>query len=267
MYDLSGKIALVTGAAGGQGAAEAKALHAHGARVVLTDIKSDDVFEVAKSLDPSGQTAFALVHDIRTEKSWADVVAQTLDRFGGLSVLVNNAAIGGRGSFDQLTLDDWNEMMTTNATSIFIGVKACVAALRASKNGVIVNISSALSGLGASFDPGYGASKGAVRQASRSMALYLARDGIRLNTIYPGMIRTHMFDRLFGDQPPEELDIPIPIGRMGIPEDVAEVVVFLASDAARYVVGAEIVVDGGESLVSFSAAAIERRSNIGNKAR
>jgi 3alpha(or 20beta)-hydroxysteroid dehydrogenase len=265
VHDLSGKVAIVTGAAGGQGAAEARALLSHGARVVLTDIKSDEVLQVAKGLDPSGQTAFAVAHDIRSEESWAAVVTQTLERFGSLSVLVNNAAIGGRGSLDRLTLTDWNEMMTTNATSVFIGVKACVAALRAHANGAIVNISSALSGLGAAFDPGYGASKGAVRAASRSMALYLARDGIRLNTIYPGMIRTHMFDRLFGDREPSELDVPIPIGRMGTPEDVADVVVFLASDAARYVVGAEIVVDGGESLASYSASQIERTSSIGNR--
>jgi NAD(P)-dependent dehydrogenase (short-subunit alcohol dehydrogenase family) len=265
VHELNGKVAIVTGAAGGQGAAEAKALLAHGARVVLTDIKADEVRAVVHRLDPSGKTAFALTHDIRSEESWAAVVRETLDRFGSLSTLVNNAAIGGRGSLDKLTLDDWNDMMTTNATSVFIGVKACLAPLRAHGNAAIVNISSALSGLGAAFDPGYGASKGAVRAASRSMALYLARDGIRLNTIYPGMIRTHMFDRLFGDREPAELEVPIPIGRMGTPEDVADVVIFLVSDAARYVVGAEIVVDGGESLASYSATEIEKRSSIGGR--
>ncbi|HTM58816.1 MAG TPA: SDR family NAD(P)-dependent oxidoreductase [Burkholderiales bacterium] len=260
MIDLSGKVALVTGAAGGQGEAEAQALLAHGARVVLSDIKTEAVREVARALDPTGQRALAVTHDIRHAESWSDVVGRCVSAFGGLSILVNNAAVGGRGSLDKLTSEDWEELIATNSTSVFIGVKACLAALRKSGNASIINISSALSGLGAAFDPAYGASKGAVRAMSRSMALYLARDGIRVNTVYPGMIRTHMMDRLFGDSEPP---IPIPIGRMGTPEDVANVVVFLASDAARYVVGAEIVVDGGESLTSYSASAIEQRSSIG----
>lgn len=263
MYDLTGRVAMVTGAARGQGAAEAKALFARGARVVLTDIDYQGVVDVAGDLDPSGAAVLALEHDVRTEASWAGVVRQTLEKFGRLSVLVNNAAVGGRGSLDKLTLADWNELMTTNATSIFIGVKAALAPLRAEKNAAIINISSALSGLGAAFDPAYGASKGAVRAASRSMALYLAKDGIRLNTIYPGMIRTAMLDRLFSKLEPDELAVHIPIGRTGTPEEVAEVVVFLASDAARYIVGAEIIVDGGEHLVSYAADAIARRSAIG----
>ncbi len=259
MIDLSNKIALVTGAGGGQGAAEARALHALGARVALGDIDIERATKVAAEIDPAEQRAVAIEHDVRSPESWARAVSAITARFGGLSVLVNNAAVGGRGSLDRLTLEDWNELIATNATSVFIGVKACLPELRRSGNAAIVNISSALSGLGAAFDPAYGASKGAVRAASRSMARYLARDGIRLNTVYPGMIRTQMFDRLFSDEP----SLPIPIGRMGTPEDVANVVAFLVSDAARYVVGAEIVVDGGESLESYAATEIERRSKIG----
>src|SRR5262249_4927522 len=149
----------------------------------------------AARIDSAGKGTLALEHDVRSQDGWASVVAKTLERFGGLDVLVNNAAEGGRGSLDSLTLDDWNAVMETNATSVFIGVKACLAALRASKGGSVINISSSLSGLGAAFDPAYGASKGAVRAMSRSMAVYLARDGIRLNTIYPGNIHTAMFDR------------------------------------------------------------------------
>jgi 3alpha(or 20beta)-hydroxysteroid dehydrogenase len=249
--DLSGKTAFVTGAGGGQGAAEARALYDAGAGVVLTDIKAEAVRETAARIDSSGARVLGLEHDVRSEESWRDAVARTLDRFGALDVLVNNAAEGGRGSLDSLTLADWNALIETNATSVFLGVKACLPALRARKNASVINISSSLSGLGASFDPAYGASKGAVRAMSRSMALYLARDGIRLNTIYPGNIRTAMFDRLWeGVFDESEIAAPIPLGRVGTPEDIAPVVVFLASDAARYMVGAEIIVDGGEHLAS-----------------
>jgi NAD(P)-dependent dehydrogenase (short-subunit alcohol dehydrogenase family) len=262
MANLSGKIALITGAAGGQGAAEASALHAAGAQVVLTDIKADDVRAQAERIDPSGTRTLGLAHDVRSEEQWAAVVGHTLERFGGLDILVNNAAEGGRGSLDTLTLDDFNAVMETNATSVFLGVKACLAALRARSNAVVINISSSLSGLGAAFDPAYGASKGAVRAMSRSMAVYLARDGIRLNTIYPGNIRTAMFDRLWGDIDPSEIASPIPLGRLGTPADIANLVVFLASEEASYIVGAEIIVDGGESLASAIWEQLAKRSSM-----
>jgi 3alpha(or 20beta)-hydroxysteroid dehydrogenase len=251
VFELNGKVALVTGAGGGQGAAEAQALHDAGARVVLTDIKADAVREAAARIDATGARAIWIEHDVRSEDSWAHVVARTLDRYGTLDVLVNNAAEGGRGSLDSLTLADWNALMETNATGVFLGMKACLAALRASKNASVINISSSLSGLGAAFDPAYGATKGAVRAMSRSMAVYLARDGIRLNTIYPGNIQTAMYDRLWkGIFEESEIAAPIPLGRVGTPEDIAPVVVFLASDAAKYMVGAEVIVDGGEHLGS-----------------
>ncbi len=251
MTDLTGRVALVTGAAGGQGAAEAQALFEAGARVVLTDIQAAAVRATAERIDPAGTGTLWLEHDIRRQDAWAAVVARTLEHFGGLDVLVNNAAEGGRGSLDSLTLEDWNALMETNATSVFLGVKACLAALRASEHASVINISSSLSGLGAAFDPAYGASKGAVRAMSRSMAVYLARDGIRLNTIYPGNIRTAMFDRIWtGVFEEDEIAAPIPLGRVGVPEDVAPLVVFLASDAAGYIAGAEIIVDGGEHLAS-----------------
>ncbi|HXP94060.1 MAG TPA: SDR family oxidoreductase, partial [Candidatus Binatia bacterium] len=182
--------------------------------------------------------------------------------FGALDVLVNNAAEGGRGSLDSLTLEDWNALIETNATSIFLGVKACLPALRARPNASVINISSALSGLGAAFDPAYGASKGAVRAMSRSMAVYLAREGIRLNTIYPGNIRTAMFDRLWKDVEEAEIAAPVPLGRVGTPEDIAPLVVFLASDAAGYIVGAEIIVDGGEHLASAIWEQLAKRSSM-----
>lgn len=260
--DLSGKVALVTGAAGGQGAAEARALFEAGARVVLTDIKADAVRETANGIDPSGAGTIAIEHDIRSQANWEEAVARTLERFGSLNVLVNNAAEGGRGSLDSLTLDDWHALMETNATSVFLGVKACLPALRARPKASVINVSSSLSGLGAAFDPAYGASKGAVRAMSRSMAVYLAREGIRLNTIYPGNIRTAMFDRLWSHVDEAEIAGPVPLGRVGTPDDIAPLVVFLASDAAGYIVGAEIIVDGGEHLASAIWEQLAKRSSM-----
>jgi NAD(P)-dependent dehydrogenase (short-subunit alcohol dehydrogenase family) len=262
MFDLSGRVALVTGGAGGQGAADAKALLAHGARVVLSDINEDGVQAMARRLDPTGAKVRGVAHDIRQEESWAKVVEKTLAAFGSLSTLVNNAAIHGRGSLDKLTLKDWDEIMATNATSIFVGVKACLPPLRAHGNASIINISSARAGLGSAFDPAYGASKGALRAASRSMALYLARDGIRLNTIYPGTIKTPMSEALLGTRKPEDMAANIPIGRLGTPDDIAGVVVFLASDASRYMVGADIVVDGGELLDSVGGRQFELHGSL-----
>lgn len=262
MPDLTGKVALVTGAAGGQGAAEAAALHAAGACVVLTDIKVEEVRAQAQRIDPGGERAVGVAHDVRSADRWAEVVAHAVERFGGLDVLVNNAAEGGRGSLDTLTLEDFNAVMETNAAGVFLGVKACLPALRARRNAAVINISSSLSGLGAAFDPVYGASKGAVRAMSRSMAVYLARDGIRLNTIYPGNIQTAMFDRLWQHVDPAEIAAPVPLGRLGTPQDIAPLVVFLASDDASYIVGAEIIVDGGESLASAIWEQLAKRSSM-----
>lgn len=246
---FEGEVVLVTGAAGGQGRAEAMAFAQRGASVVVTDIRGDAVEAVAEAIAAGGGDALGIEHDVSSESSWAAAVDAALGRFGRLTVLVNNAAVHGRGPLDRLRHDDWNAIVGVNAASVFLGARACMGAMEAAGHGVIVNISSAQAALMAAFDPAYGASKGAVTSASRSMAAYLAPRGIRVNTVYPGFIATEMLDDLNAGGVPPEIVARIPARRVGTPDDIAEVVMFLASPAARYVIGADIVVDGGAGIV------------------
>ena len=250
---LSGEVALVTGAARGQGMAEAQALAEAGAKVALTDILGDQVAEVAAALSAKGYEAIGLAHDVRSPQGWADVVDQTNTQLGTLTALVNNAALPGRGSFDVIGVEDFREIYETNVTGVFLGVKACVEAMRSAGRGSIVNVSSAQSGLSAAFDPAYGASKGAIRSLSKSLAAYLAPEGIRVNTVFPGFVGTEMLGSLVSGEGGDEASLAarIPARRLAAPADIADAVVFLVSRASRYVVGAELVVDGGTGIVQI----------------
>lgn len=267
---LDQQVVLITGAAGGQGRAEAAAFAYQGARVALSDIRSDALEAVAGTLRSEGHEVLAVEHDVASPSSWDDVIEAVIGRFGGLTVLVNNAAVHGRGPLESLSLDDWRAIMDVNAASVFLGAKAALEPMVASGGGAIINVSSAQAALMAAFDPAYGASKGAVAAASRSMAAYLAPRGIRVNTLYPGLIATEMLDDLSAAGVPPAVMNRIPLGRVGTPEDIAEVVLFLASPAARYVVGADIVVDGGAGIMpigydlmasGFSPAAVDPTNN------
>lgn len=250
---LEGEVVVVTGAARGQGLAEAAALVAAGAAVVMTDILGDDVTRAAKELAAAGAAAVGVAHDVRSADSWAEVVAAAEQELGPVTALVNNAALAGRGSFDTVTVDDLRAIVDTNVAGAFLGAKACVPSMRAAGRGSIVNVSSAQAGRSAAFDPAYGASKGAVRSLSLSLAAHLAPDGIRVNTVFPGFVATDMLDSLVaGDAAAAGgLAARIPARRLADPSDVADVVVFLVSPASRYLVGAELVVDGGTGIVQM----------------
>jgi 3alpha(or 20beta)-hydroxysteroid dehydrogenase len=265
---LRGEVAVVTGAARGQGLAEAAALAAAGAAVVMTDILGDDVARAAKELAADGFAVSAVAHDVRSAESWAEVVASADDTFGPVTALVNNAALPGRGSFDTVTVDDLMAIVETNVAGAFLGAKACVPSMRAVGHGVIVNVSSAQAGRSAAFDPAYGASKGAVGALSLSLAAHLAPDGIRVNTVLPGMVATEMLNTLVGDDQGAATSLAgrIPARRLADPADIADVVVFLVSPAARYVVGAELVVDGGTGIVQIGYDLVAR-GGIGRESR
>jgi 3alpha(or 20beta)-hydroxysteroid dehydrogenase len=240
MTQLAGKVALITGAARGQGAAEARLFAARGARVVLTDVLEEEGRAVAAEL---GDAARFVRHDVTAEGDWAQSVATALAEFGGLDVLVNNAGVYRMRFLESETAEDFRSMLDINVVGAFLGIRTVVPALRERGGGVIVNVSSITGMQGTLGHSAYSASKWALRGLTRAAALELGVDGIRVNSVHPGTIDTPMhaegaFER--GGAYPLA-----PLNRVGEADEVAELVAFLASNAAGYLSGAEITVDGG----------------------
>jgi 3alpha(or 20beta)-hydroxysteroid dehydrogenase len=237
---LDGKVALVTGAARGQGAAVARCFVQEGARVVVTDVADDDGRTLAAQLG----TATAYHHlDVSSEREWSAATAHTIERFGRLDILVNNAGVLFRGSIADTSLDDYMRVVMINQVGCWLGMRAALPHLQAAGGGSIVNTSS-IAGLAALAErSAYVASKFAVRAMSRVAAQEFAASGIRVNSIHPGAVDTDMLRSL--GEAPLALDQPIP--RVGRVEEVARLVLFLASDESSYCTGAEFVIDGGLS--------------------
>jgi NAD(P)-dependent dehydrogenase (short-subunit alcohol dehydrogenase family) len=253
---VKGKVALVTGAASGIGRASALLLAKEGAAVAVTDIQDDAGKDVVHAIKKDGGAALYIHHDVADEAAWESVVAQVKDRFGRLDILVNNAGIAIAGSVLTMTLADWRRQQAINLDGVFLGVKHSLPLMRASGGGSIVNISS-LAGLkGAATLAGYCATKGGVRLFSKAVALECgaARDNVRVNSVHPGIIETPIWLGIVpgasGANAPNLDAISetvVPIGSKGVPEDIAQGVLYLASDESRYVTGSELVIDGGMS--------------------
>ena len=254
---VAGKQAFITGAAGGLGAATARMLAQHGAKVFLTDIDAAAVATVAEQINATaGATvAWSAAQDVREESVWIERLRQASEAMGGLSVLVNNAGIGSLGSIEQIELKEWRRVMGVNVESIVLGCKHAMPYLRDSQPGSIVNISSL-----AAFkvDPDYTAyntSKAAVAMLSKSVAMDCTRQKIdvRCNSIHPAFIRTGIvapfYDALGEEEATRKLTRGIPMRRLGEPDDVAYAVLYLASDESRYVTAAELVIDGGARAI------------------
>ena len=235
MRRLSGKVAIITGGARGQGAAEARLLAARGAQVVVADVL--DATDVAEEV--GGR---AVVLDVGDPAAWRTVV-DGLDR---LDVLVNNAGIIRTGWIESFSADDYMEVVRVNQLGTFLGMQTCLPLLRASGNASIVNVSSLAGMVGVAGIVAYGASKWAIRGMTKTAALELGHDGIRVNSIHPGGVDTPMVQVPgFAHLDKDAMHAALPIPRVGRPEDVAQLVAFLASDASAYITGAELVVDGG----------------------
>ena len=233
---LDGQIALVTGGARGMGEAHARALLAEGARVVLGDILDAQGEALALAL---GADARYVHLDVTQEQSWTDAIAASEESFGTVTILVNNAGIAHGAPLEQYTLDMWNAIIAVNQTGVFLGIRAVVPGMKKLKHGSIINISSVEGLRGGAYLHGYVASKFAVRGLTKSAAQELGGFGIRVNSVHPGYIETPMTTDIDSQQ------LQIPQHRPGKPEEVAKMVVFLASDDSSYSTGAEFVVDGG----------------------
>jgi len=256
---LIGKTAIVTGGASGIGAQTARTFALHGANVMLTDSNAELGESIAREIVEQGGRAAFMTHDVRSESAWASVMTEMERAFGDLHILCSIAGISGRdrtlniqtemtaGSrITEQTLEQWNQVMETNATGVFLGTKAAIPAMQRAGGGSIINISSICGIIGSHSNAAYHASKGAVRIFSKAAAIQYAPDKIRVNSVHPGFVDTPMTRP--GHANPEislkRLEAT-PLGRFGTPSDIAAGCLYLASDEASWVTGSELVIDGG----------------------
>ena len=242
MNRLAGKVAIVTGAAMGQGAAIASAFVAEGASVVVADVAKDEGQALADSL---GERAHFAHHDVSDEASWTAVVEDANARFGPVSVLANNAGVLRFGEIDRGSLEDVELMWRVNQLGVFLGMRAVVPTMKANGGGSIINASSVEGLAGMAGCTAYAATKWAIRGMTKCAAMELGGRGIRVNSVHPGMIDTPMTRVHGGDAAMEFGASKVPMRRVGTPDDIAPVYVFLASDESGYMNGAELAVDGG----------------------
>ncbi len=243
---LDGKVVFISGGSRGQGAAEARLFAMEGASVVMGDILEDEGRRLEAEINESGGRALFVRLDAASESDWQNAITQTVQTFGKLDVLVNNAAIYSRVPIEQTPEEEWDSIMAVNARGVFLGTKHSIPEMRRSGGGSIVNISSTAGLLGSARGSAYGASKGAVRLLTKSTAVQHAGEGIRANSIHPGPIDTDMIaDNIATPEGRAESEARVPLGRIGRVEDVAYGALFLASDESSYMTGSELVIDGG----------------------
>ena len=246
MSRLDGKIALITGAAKGQGEVEAKLFAKEGAQVILTDVLDTDGSKVESEITELGGDALYKRLDVSSENEWASISQFIEDKYGRLDILLNNAGASVRNTGMDISMEDWDLMMNVNAKGVFLGTKYCVPIMQKSGGGSIINISSIAGIAGRPMaSPAYAASKGAVRVFTKSTAGRFAADGIRANSIHPGPIDTDMIRAVTTTETSADAFKNIPLGRLGQPEDIAYGALFLASDESSFITASELVIDGG----------------------
>ena len=259
MGRVQDKVALITGGAGGLGGSTARLMAREGAKVVIADLADDAGKALAAELGGDYQRL-----DVTSEDQWQSVVSAVTSKHGRIDVLVNGAGIEGdfvRGSPETTSLEQWRKVLSVNLDGTFLGCKHTLPVMRKAGRGSIVNISSMASFLGTPVNVSYGASKAGVQQLTKSVAVFGSRDGlkIRCNSVHPGVIRTRMLDHIFqqigqlanvaSDEAEQLMLKQVPFGEVGEPDDVAYLILYLASDEAKYVTGSEFMVDGGWHLV------------------
>jgi 3alpha(or 20beta)-hydroxysteroid dehydrogenase len=241
---LEAKIVLITGAGGGIGAAAARRFATEGATLILSDAEPAGAELLAQEI---GAGAGAVTLDVTSETAWAAVVEQALASHGRIDVLLNNAGIFLARSLTETSPEDFRRVLDVNLTGVFLGMRALAPSMSERKAGSIINVSSVAGLMGGPYLAAYSASKWGVRGITKVAARELARSGVRVNSVHPGQIDTAMNARQAAETPEliERLIKGIPMGRIGTPEEVAEALVYLASDESRYTTGAELALDGG----------------------
>ena len=243
---LKNKVAIITGAAKGQGEFEARLFANEGAIVVLCDIDVEACGKTAEEISSAGGNAVAMTLNVASEPDWMGAIEQTLDFFGKLDILVNNAGIYSRVPIENTSVEEFDRILEVNLRGVFLGTKHAIPAMRTSGGGSIINISSTAGIVGNVGSGAYGASKGGVRSFTKYTAIQHASEGIRANSVHPGPIDTDMIsDNLSTTEGRKSTESRIPMGRVGSIEDVAMGVLFLATDESSYMTGSELVIDGG----------------------
>jgi len=254
---VAGKKVFISGGAGGLGSAMARMLAREGAKVTVADVNLEGARVVAAGIDAEhgAGTAFAFPLDVTKEDQWIYALEEADAAMGGLSVLVNNAGISRGGNIEQLSFDDWKLVMSVNVDSVFLGTKHALKYLRQNQPGSIINISSIAGLIAAHNSPVYNASKAGVWLLSKGIALHCAKQGldVRSNSIHPTYIDTPILDplrQMFGKEEAEaKLGRQVPLGHIGEPDDIANAVLYLASDESKFMTGAELKLDGGISAM------------------
>lgn len=244
---LEGKVALISGSANGMGETEARLFAREGAKVVVADVLEEQGQYVAASIVEAGGEAQFIRLDVTNEDDWKEVVTTAVTRYGKLDILVNNAGISGSADPDLLSTANWDQLMAVNAKGVFLGMKTAIPEMQKAGGGAIVNISSISGFIGQDYiHMAYNASKGAVRIMTKSAAVQYAKDGIRVNSVHPGMMPPMLTSVASADPERRRQRLSlVPMGRAGEREEVGYAVLFLASDEASYITGTELVVDGG----------------------
>jgi len=244
---LANKVAIISGAASGMGAATARRFGREGAKVVIADMLEEEGRVVADGITAAGGQGLFLALNVTDETAWAEVVATTVKTFGRLDILVNNAGISGSTTNDMLESGLWDRVMAVNSTGVFLGTAAAVRQMQKNGGGSIVNLSSISGVVGQTMvHMGYNAAKGAVRTMTKATAVQFGKDGIRCNSIHPGLMPPMRTSGATADPTMRAKMLQsVPLGRTGEADEVANAILFLASDEASYVTGAELYVDGG----------------------
>jgi 2-deoxy-D-gluconate 3-dehydrogenase len=250
VFDLKGRVAIVTGGNGGIGLGMARGLAASGASVVVAGRNADKSYAAVRDLGKLGAEAMAVMVDVTDEAAVERLVSATRERFGRIDILINNAGTNIRKSLHEYSLEEWHRVMNTNLTSAFLCSRAVYPAMKAAGGGKVINIGSMMSIFGASFSPAYGASKGGIVQLTKSAAIAWAPDNIQVNAVLPGWIDTELTQGARREVPwlHESVLKRTPARRWGTIEDMSGVAVFLASSASDFVTGTFIPVDGGYSI-------------------